>query len=437
MSNSTLRNIVLNCIFNLSTDEGIYASGKNEVYGCIFGRDSAITILKILKAIQNVNAFSSQERELLFTICRRSLLTLVNLQGTKEIIESGEEPGKFIHEYRKNNYQRLLSLENPWYIYPDGIMRNFDSIDSTPLCLIALYRFWKLTEDSSFLMKILPAVDKGLTWIMEYGDKDHDYLLEYEFHKSRKFGGLRVQSWTDSHESLLSADGIFPVYPIAPVEVQGYAWLALRLWSNFYADHSSNYVRNKNYSQKLLQFAKNMKNTFNKMFLFKDQEYYFTAQAINGHKQQIQTITGNPLLLLWASYSSESEATESILSTKYVNDLVNRSFQNDLFDPTAGIRTMSTRSETFNGSQNSYHNGSFWPKLNGLSHEGLVKWKFSTHARLLREATLTPIKYFESPIELYIKTQDATFIEYKSPTGQVSCRQQAWSAASILDLVTN
>ena len=29
-----------------------------------------------------------------------------------------------------------------------------------------------------------------------------------------------MQSWTDSHESLLSSDGAMPPYPIAPVEVQ-------------------------------------------------------------------------------------------------------------------------------------------------------------------------------------------------------------------------
>ena len=43
---TTLRNLSYNSLLELATDEGINASGKQDVYSCIFGRDSAITILK-------------------------------------------------------------------------------------------------------------------------------------------------------------------------------------------------------------------------------------------------------------------------------------------------------------------------------------------------------------------------------------------------------
>lgn len=436
MNTQELRQLVYNSLLELATEEGINASGRNEVYGCIFGRDSAITIVKILKASANKNVFSPEERKILLQICKRTLLTLVSLQGRQINIESGEEPGKFIHEYRKDNYERLTSQENPWYVYPDGILRNYDSIDSTPLTLIALYRYWRRTKDSDFLIHVISSVEKGLEWIMTYADKDKDFLIEYELSKERKAGGLPVQSWTDSHESLLTDENEMPPYPIAAVEVQGYAWLALRLWAGFYKSKSSNYLRNKKFSRKLSRFAKRMKQRFNKAFMFKDHGFYFPAQALDGNKKKIKTITGNPLLLLWASYKKTGGKIECILENKYIDQLVSRSFLDDMFDHDAGIRTMSKNAATFDPSQNAYHTGSFWPKLNGMAHEGLHRWGYDKESELLKHATIKPILYFGSPIELYIKTEDGKYLEFRNSHGQVSCRHQAWSAATALDLLT-
>src|SRR5579863_5569804 len=102
MDTYLLRNIFFDSILDMATEDGINASSRHEVYGCIFGRDSAITILKLLKASANKTAFSLEERQTIQVICSRALRTLVTLQGREINIESGEEPGKFIHEYRKN-----------------------------------------------------------------------------------------------------------------------------------------------------------------------------------------------------------------------------------------------------------------------------------------------------------------------------------------------
>lgn len=423
------RTQIYKSLISLATDEGINASGKDEIYGCIFGRDSAITILKILKIVSNPNFTSELDRTFLLDMCRRSLLTLVGLQGKEFNRESGEEPGKYIHEYRKSKYEHLLRLEKPWYVYEDGILRNYDSIDSTPLTLLALYRYWNITRDDNFLLSVVASVEKGLEWIVAYGDRDGDGLVEYKLDPERKFGGLSVQSWTDSQESLLQKNGTMPKYPIAPVEVQGYVWLAFKAWGGFYKK------QNPELSKKLFTYARRTKKQFNKYFLFETNGLIFPAQALDGEKRQIRTITGNPLLLLWASYETR-RGIESILHKDVVYDLVKRSFMNDMFDADAGIRTMSMLSDTYNSGQDSYHNGSFWPKLNGMVHEGLSKWGYFEEARLLKAATLRPLFYFKSPIELYIKNSDGTYSEFKNASGQVSCREQAWSAAVALDLLT-
>ena len=425
MNNAALRKLAYKSLLELATSQGFNASGKDEVFGCIFGRDSALTILKILKVHTHKPSLE------LLEISRKALLTLVKLQGREFNLESGEQPGKFIHEFRKSEKEkeRLLSLKKPWYVYPDDTIKNYDSIDSTPLTLIAIYKYWQISQDSEFLLTVLPAVEAGLNWIITFGDMDKDDLIEYELPKERTHGGLPVQSWTDSHESLMDKFGKFPKYQIAPVEAQGYAWLALKLWGNFYLQHSPQF------GQKLLAQSQKLKSVFNKKFIIKDSGHFYAAQALDGNKNKIKTITGNPLLLLWASFTS-TKHTACIIDDEYIPDFVKRAFKEDLFDKDAGIRTMSTKSPTFNPSQNSYHNGSFWPILNGMVHEGLENWGFKLEANKLKEATIKPLLYFKTPIELYIKNELGNYQEFKSPSGQTSCKVQAWSAAAMLDLLT-
>lgn len=423
MTTQQLRSNFYTSLLSLSSEDGFTASSKKEVYGCLFGRDSAITILKILSL--------SKKEKLpdLLPICKKTLLTLVSLQGKEFNIESGEEPGKMIHEFRKDKYDHLLQLHKPWYVYPDGFLRNYDSIDSTSLILIAIYKYWDLTQDGEFLLRVLPSVESSLNWQISYGDIDNDTLLEYDFPVIRKYGGLPVQSWTDSHESLLTRDGKMPQYPIAPVEVQSYAWLALRLWSDYYSTSSPQF------SQKLLSQAKKMKETFNKRFIIVDNNLYYAAQALDGQKNKISTITANPLLCLWSCYQKDS-TVESIIDSSYINQLVERAFLPDIFESDAGIRTMSTTSDTYNPQADSYHNGSFWPMLNGLIIEGLENFGFTSNAHQLKKASTIPLLYFKSPIELYIKTPYG-YREFCSPSGQVSCKEQTWSAACALDFLSD
>lgn len=420
-----LKKRIYTCIKELETPAGFNAAGKEEIFGCIFGRDSFITILKILKSCAVVPDAS------LLAICKRSLLTHVALQGKRINIESGEQPGKFIHEYRVDKYERLINRPQPWYVYPDNILRNYDSIDATPLALIALYKYITLTHDTDFLQEVMPAVRKGLNWISTYGDIDNDYLIEYEIDSRRKSGGLKVQSWADSIPSLQDAEGKLPIYPIAAVEVQGITWLALNMWAEYFSQDKKTQA----FAQQLSDFATNLKRVFNEKFIIRSHGKYYFAQALDGNKQQITTITSHPLICLWASLEKNGKQ-ESIIAARYRDDVIERAFEKDMFVPHAGIRTMSSESFTFNPTEQSYHNGSFWPMLNGLIVEGLTNFRYLDKAQQLTDAMLLPISYFKNPIEVYIE-QNGSYLPYKSIYGQQSCMNQAWSAAAIYDILTN
>lgn len=417
----SLQNLSYRTLQELATEEGFNASGKEEIFGCIFGRDSAITILKILRTLKKNKTSENLKQEMLLKV-ERALLTLISLQGKEFNIESGEEPGKFIHEYRKEKFEHLAGANPPWYIYSDGKLRNYDSLDATPLMLIAIFRYFQISKNKNFLKIALPAVLRGIEWMEKLADKDNDGLVEYELSPLRKYGGLAVQSWTDSRESILRKDGSMPKYPIAPVEVQGYTWLAYRLWGKYFK------------SPKLLARALKMKICFNQKFWMKENGKFYPVQALDGDKRQIKNVTGNPLLLLWAS-DVTGTMVESIMERRYIKNLVKRAMEPDLFDPEAGIRTLSTRSAIFNGGINSYHNGSFWPKVNGMAWEGLELWGYKKEAEKLKEASLKPLDFFGTPIELYIHNTGEQYREFES-NGQKGCRTQAWSAAVMWDMTT-
>lgn len=410
-------------LLDLTSDDGIYASSRNESFGCIFGRDSAITILKILRVhLKNPNLG-------MLEVCRKTLRTLLSLQGEHINIESGEEPGKILHEYRKDNYDYLINRPKPWYVYPNGELRNYDSIDSTPLTIIAIHRYIEVSSDNEFLKEVLPNVRRALEWILDYSDKNGDYMVDYEVPPERISGGLVVQSWSDSRPSLLQPDGTFPDYPIAPVEVQAICFWALKTWADYFD------VLDPAFADRLRIHAMKMKQVFNREFIYKDGEYYYAAQALDGNKKQIKTVTANPLLCLWATYIKGKDK-ECIVDNKYIADIVGRGMAGDMFENDAGIRTMSSLSQTFNPEANSYHNGSFWPMINGLIHEGFMNWGYLREARELYHASMEPITFFNCPIELFIKSNDGKFLEYKSATGHGGCKYQAWSAASLMDMIS-
>src|ERR1051326_65155 len=118
---SALQILGLNTIKELETERGILASGRQEIYGCIFGRDSLLTALKLLKAYEHTGDVY------LLGLVNKILANLSELQGKNVNIESGEQPGKCIHEYRPTGHEHLTGQHTPpWFLYGDGIMRNYD-----------------------------------------------------------------------------------------------------------------------------------------------------------------------------------------------------------------------------------------------------------------------------------------------------------------------
>ncbi len=422
MSKDTLWNLGFDTIRELEVDLGILASGKEEIYGCIFGRDSLITSLKLLRVYENT------KDPYFLMLVKKILSTLTDLQGKEINIESGEEPGKCIHEYRPSGHEHLTqSLDIPWYLYPDNIMRNYDSIDSTPLYLITLYRYYQASGDAKFIRSLLPHIKLALDWILIYGDKNQDGFIDYGLNPDRKYGGLVTQSWMDSAESVFHEDESRITYPIAPVEAQSYAFLATKLWSTYFKNSKSN--SEQTYSETLETYAVHLKSRFNNTYVIKDEMGISLAAGIDGKGKLMTSARSSMGHCLWACLELGRDGIqECIVDDSLVPEIVNRLMQPDLFTPKAGVRTLSTLSRCY--APNSYHNGSIWPHDTSIISEGFELFGYKDAALIIRDALFHAVSHFNTPIELFVYDED--YQEYLDPRGHGACKKQAWSAASLL-----
>ena len=427
----------IEAVKELETERGILASARHELFGCIFGRDSLITSLQLLRVCQQ-----TRKPEFL-DIVRKVLITLSDLQGKSINIESGEEPGKIIHEYRPDRHEHLTrpgganGNEKSWYLYPDQVMRNYDTVDATPLFLIATYRYYQIARqgnalDQEFMRAIIPSVKAAINWLLWYGDSNHDGLIDYQLKPERVYGGLQNQNWMDSSEATFHEDSSVVVYPIAPVEAQAYTYAALRLWAKYFQTNSTSSRQSGTFVTNLLnRKADELKSVFNAKFILHGQRTSL-ASGIDGSGKPLTSVRSSMGHCLWACLNREDDGElDGILEQQYVDHIAKRLLSPDMFEPEAGIRTLSRESAGFQ--PNSYHNGSIWPHDNSMIADGLEDYGYTDEAGLVRVAMLKAVAHFKNPLELYVFDQQ--YADYVAPHGQTANKTQAWAAAAILNAV--
>jgi len=413
-----LWDIGMHAIRALEVDRGILASGREELYGCVFGRDSLITSLLLLRV------YEKTQDAYLVSLVRKVLVNLAKLQGREINIESGEEPGKIIHEFRPDNHEHLTQdAEHPWYLYPDGVMRNYDSVDATPLFLITVERYYRLSNDEGILDLLKGNVSDALAWLLNSFETNQDGFVSYRLHPDRTFGGLRVQSWMDSAESVFFEDrDEEPVYSIAPVEAQAYAYRALSVWHLLLKESEPDLAA------LLLSRARDLRERFYEHFML---PAGYPACALDGQSRLLTSVRSSMGHCLWMGARDDGNFY-SLFAPEDIGRVVNRLMMPDMFEPSAGIRTLSAKSSHFRA--NSYHNGSIWPHDTALSALGMRDAGFEKEASEVRESLLSAYEHFGVPLELFV--YDNGYREYKSAAGQTSCQTQAWSAAGLLAILS-
>lgn len=333
-------------------------------------------------------------------LAKGTLRYLAAHQGTKDDPWRDEHPGKILHEMRFGELANTNSVPfNPYY----------GSIDSTLLFLMLFAETIHWTGDTRLYRDLLPAVLRALNWINSYADLDGDGYIEFQ---KRSEGGLRIQGWKDSWDSVLRPDGSLAEPPIALVEVQAYVyaaktWVAELLQRMGDTEHAA----------RLQAEAASLKERFNQDFWMEDEGYY--AQAIELGVGPLHEITSNP----------GHAFLSGILPPDRAARMASRLTAPDLASGW-GIRTRAASDHNYNPM--SYHNGSVWPHDNSLIIAGLARSGFRDEANLIISQIFAAAQHFPlNRLPELMCGYERIEGSLDSPAPYpVSCRPQAWAAGT-------
>jgi glycogen debranching enzyme len=360
--------------------DGFFAAGA-PWYLALFGRDS-IWAARMLLPLSTEPA-------------RRTLRILARRQGNRVEVETAEEPGKILHEQRRDTHGFGAMSLPPLY---------YGTIDATPLWICLLHDVWRAGVPSAEVTELLPALERALEWMINYGDADGDGFLEYEDLSGR---GLANQGWKDSADGIRFRDGRIAKGPIALCEVQGYAYEAamagatvLKAFGQAGADRYRSWGRA-------------LATQFRARFWCGQGESRYPALALDGDKQQVDTLSSNIGHLLGTGMLNTHEEL-----------LIARRVSSPALDSGLGLRTMAVTDAGY--AALSYHCGSVWPHDTAIVIAGLVRAGLSDHATGLIEGLLRASVAFQQRLpELW--SGEGRPVPYPA-----ACRPQAWSAASAL-----
>lgn len=359
-------------------------------YVAPFGRDSLIAGLQTLHL--------APER------AAGTLRVLARLQGTKADPAKEEEPGKILHEMRYGEMARLHEVPHSPY---------FGTVDATPLWiwLFAETAIW--LGDAGFYAELLPNAKRAIEWMERWGDLDGDGLIEYR-NVSHEHGRIANQVWKDSYDSLNHRDGSHVTGPVAAVEVQGYAYAGyarLAIAASAFGEAT--------FANELSRKAEALRARVEAAFWIETDDFY--AQALDGGKQRVESLSSNPGHLLAAGLPSPDRAARMI-----------ERFRRSDFESGWGFRTLSAEAATYNPM--SYHNGSIWPHDNSLIGAGIYRYGDNETGHHLTSALFDAAMtdpLFRLP-ELYCGFARAAGRGQDSPVAYpVSCSPQAWASGAL------
>jgi glycogen debranching enzyme len=293
-----------------------------------FGRDAIVTALQMLWLDPSL---------------ARGVLTFLAQNQAKEISPFQDAaPGKIMHETRKGEMAALREL-------PFG--KYYGGVDTTPLFVTLAGAYATRTGDLSLIDELWPSLHAAMGWIEGDGDSNNDGFVDYARGAE---SGLANQGWKDSHDSIFHADGTEARGPIALVEVQGYAYAALRAMADL-AERRGEVDEAAAWRAR----GETLRAAVEDRFWLEDLGYY--ALALDGEGRPCGVRGSNAGHLLFAGLPTPARA-----------ELVTAQLIAPPFNSGWGIRTLASGEARFNPM--SYHNGSVWPHDTALCTAGLARY---------------------------------------------------------------
>ncbi|GIU97679.1 MAG: amylo-alpha-1,6-glucosidase [Actinomycetota bacterium] len=358
-------------------------------YMTLFGRDSILTSWMALLLDPNLAIGTAR--------------ALARMQGTTTDADSGEQPGRILHEVR---FSRGPSLA----LAAGDI--DYGSTDATPLFVLLVHELWRWGAPLEEIRALLPAVDAALGWMEGPGDPDGDGYLEYG---PAGPNGRANQGWKDSQDAVSFADGRLAEPPLALVEVQAYAYAAWRAGAALAALAGDGEA-----AAHRTERAAALQERFERDFWMPERRAF--ALALDGAKQPVDAIASNMGHCLWtgivADHDKAAAVAEWLLSPELFSGW--------------GIRTLATSMGRY--SPLSYHNGSVWPHDTAICAAGLRRAGFPEASMRVALGLLAAAEALDGRLpELFAGlTPDEVPVPVRYPT---SCSPQAWASAAPLLLL--
>ena len=331
-----------------------------------------------------------------------TLRALAGRQGRRVDPDTGEAPGKIIHELRTAGRQGAGGLPARYY----------GTIDATSLWICLLHDAWRWGMPEAQLRALLPNLAAALSFQRDYGDADGDGLLEYIDASGR---GLANQGWKDSGDAIRFADGTIADPPVALCEVQGYAYEAARHGADLMdALGVPGAAQWRDWAARLAQ-------VFRARFWVADEAGAYPALALDSGKHPVDSVTSNIGHLLGTGLLTPTE--EDLVAARLAGPGLSSGF---------GLRTMSSADRGY--SPLSYHCGSVWSHDTAIVIRGLARSGHPAQAAALADGLLDAAQAFGWRLpELF--AGDARDQAPWPSAYPASCRPQAWAAAAAGALV--
>lgn len=355
----------------------------------LFGRDSLITSWMCLPWGLD--------------LARGTLRALAERQGRQVDPLSEEEPGKILHEVRLGLDESVALGASATY---------YGSVDATPLFVMLLAEAARWGLPATEVAELLPAADRAISWIEEYGDADGDGFVEYARKTDR---GLVNQGWKDSHDSISTRSGRIVSGPIALAEVQGYTYAAYRGRAEL-----ARALGDQSTARRCDARADDLQQRFEEAFWLPERGYY--ALALDGDKRPADALASNQGHCLWTGIAGAEHAAR-----------VAEHLRSPALFSGWGVRTLADDMGAFNPI--SYHNGSVWPHDNALAVAGLARYGHASAAAAVGAAVIEASGAFAGRLpELFCGfDRDDLPVPVGYPT---ACSPQAWAAAAPLALLS-
>jgi glycogen debranching enzyme len=328
-----------------------------------------------------------------------TLRVLARRQGRWVDADTGESPGKIMHELRRQELVTRAGEGLPPVYY--------GTVDATLLWISLLHDAWRWGMPTDQVAALLPNLEAALGWLAGPADSDGDGFVEYIDVSGH---GLGNQGWKDSGDSVRFHDGRRARAPIALCEVQGYAYRAAMDGAAILeAFGLPGAGRWRDYAAALAE-------RFREQYWVDGPQGRFPALALDRDKRPVNSLTSNIGHLLGTGLLSEEESAQ--VAALLVAPSMSSGF---------GLRTMSTQDGGF--SPLSYHCGSVWAHDTAIVISGLAQAGHGAEAAVLTEGLLAAAEAFDYRLPELFGGESRDEVPRPVPY-PAACRPQAWSAAA-------